>query len=423
MGDDKIQRETKDLEFKSQVSNTFLKTVSAYANYGTGTILFGVADDGQHLGLENAQEELLIIENKINNAIDPLPDFLLTLESDATISLEVQEGPYKPYTYKGKAYRRTDSSTVEVGRLELQRLILEGSHLSFEELPAPQQNLSFNYLEQELKEALGVQGINLDIMKTLELYSDAKGYNNAALLLADSNESVGIDIARFGESNSIIKERQDLSGASLLQQLHQAVSIYEREYTHEEVRESTRQRVERIPREAFREALANALIHRLWDVQAATKVSMFPDRIEISSPGGLPAGVSREDYLNGSLSLLRNPILGTVFFRLGYIEKFGTGITRIQQTYRASLNQPEFLISDSSVKIILPFVANRPQIGSTARRVLEVLLQADRPLPRAQVEQEAGLTTISANRALKELVDARAVERVGKGPATKYRAL
>ena len=70
------------------------------------------------------------------------------------------------------------------------------------------------------------------------------------------------------------------------------------------------------------------LIHRLWDVNASIKVSMLEDRIEISSPGGLPAGISEEEYLNGQVSILRNPIIGNVFFRLKYIEKFGTGIMR-----------------------------------------------------------------------------------------------
>ena len=56
---------------------------------------------------------------------------------------------------------------------------------------------------------------------------------------------------------------------------------------------------------------------------------MYENRIEISSPGGLPSELSEEEYLNGQISILRNPIIGNVFFRLKYIEKFGTGILRI----------------------------------------------------------------------------------------------
>lgn len=66
--------------------------------------------------------------------------------------------------------------------------------------------------------------------------------------------------------------------------------------------------------------LSNALVHRTWDVNAQIKISMFDDRVEITSPGGLPDGLSKEEYLAGQISILRNPIIAGVFFRLGLIE-------------------------------------------------------------------------------------------------------
>ena len=87
--------------------------------------------------------------------------------------------------------------------------------------------------------------------------------------------------------------------------------------------------LELVPREAFREAIANALVHRCWDVNASINVRMFPDRIEVTSPGGLPDGITEEMYLAGGPSVARNPILANVFFRLGHIERFRTGIPRI----------------------------------------------------------------------------------------------
>ena len=60
--------EDRKIEFKEIVSNTFLKTVSAFANYGTGKILFGVKDDGTAVGVKNLAEIRLDIENKILEA-------------------------------------------------------------------------------------------------------------------------------------------------------------------------------------------------------------------------------------------------------------------------------------------------------------------------------------------------------------------
>ena len=97
--------------------------------------------------------------------------------------------------------------------------------------------------------------------------------------------------------------------------------MFRKYYQYEKIEGAERKCIDKIPEKAFREAIANALIHRMWDIPASIKVSMYADRIEISSPGGLPAGISEEEYLNGQISILRNPIIGNVFFRLKYIEK------------------------------------------------------------------------------------------------------
>ena len=130
-------RESKYLEYKESVTNTFLKTVSAYANYGSGEIVFGIADDGQIIGIDDPEKTCLDIENRINDSVDPVPEYTLSINGKTSvITLRVMEGIHKPYLYKAKAYRRNDSATIPVDRLELSRLVLEGQNMSFEELPA-----------------------------------------------------------------------------------------------------------------------------------------------------------------------------------------------------------------------------------------------------------------------------------------------
>ena len=144
-------KETKSLEFKSEVTNTFLKTVSAYANYATGEILFGVRDDGTPCGINNPEKVCLDLENRINDSISPKPDFTLRINSqNNTIALKVSEGLDKPYLYKGKAYKRNDTSTIEVDRGELNRLTLLGTGKYYDELPAGNSELKFTILEKEL---------------------------------------------------------------------------------------------------------------------------------------------------------------------------------------------------------------------------------------------------------------------------------
>ena len=103
-------RETRIVEFKETITNTFLKTVSAFSNYDGGTILFGVDDDGIEVGVKNPVQACTDIENRINDSISPVPDYRLNInENTSVIVLTVEEGSNKPYFYKSKAYKRIDS--------------------------------------------------------------------------------------------------------------------------------------------------------------------------------------------------------------------------------------------------------------------------------------------------------------------------
>ena len=186
-------RETRILEFKETITNTFLKTVSAFSNYNGGTILFGVDDNGNVKGLLDVKQACLDIENKINDSISPQPNYTLEIQNnDQTIKLTVKSGLQKPYLYKSKAYKRNDTATIEVDTLEFSRLVLDGKNISFEELPCKDQELSFKILQCKLKENIYIETFNQDTLKTLNLYDNINGYNNVAGLLADKNHFSGI---------------------------------------------------------------------------------------------------------------------------------------------------------------------------------------------------------------------------------------
>jgi len=413
-------KETKKLEFKSDITNTFLKTVSAFANYEGGQIKFGVADDGKVIGLKDPVQSCLDIENKINDTIRPQPQYeLVVQESDKTVTLIVEAGRNKPYTYKSKAYRRNDTATIEVDELELTRLILQGKNINYEELPADNQELSFKILEKRAKQEIGIKSLNKDVLKTLNLYSDSDGYKQAAALLADENEFPGIDIARFGESISIILKRVTFEHESVLEELEKAVRIYRDYYQYEEIQGIERKKVEKIPEKAFRETIANALIHRTWDVNAHIRVMMFDDRIEISSPGGLPTGISEEEYLKGNVSILRNPILGNVFYRLHIVEILGTGIVRIREAYKYSDKKPVFEIFDNSIKVILPVIGNA-DLTEDEKVVYEVL---SKTMPKS-ISEITDMTPFGKSKVttlLKRLARKNYVSVTGNGRGTKYK--
>lgn len=304
-------------------------------------------------------------------------------------------------------------------RLEYGRLILEGQNQSYEELPSSMQELTFDRLEEELKKSLGITCLNKDILKTLELYSEKRGFNNAAALLADKNQFPGIDMIRFGSSIDEIMDRATFEHMSVLAQLSSCIEMFQTYYQYEKIEGVERKQIDKIPEKAFREAIANALVHRAWDVRASIKISMFEDRIEISSPGGLPAGIGREEYLNGQISVLRNPILGNVFFRLKYIEKFGTGIMRINRSYSNALEKPSYQIFENSIQVVLPVIASDEELSEKDKKILDIIRDKG-TVSRSEIEKLAGIGKDSTIRSLNLLLKKHIIEKTGAGRGVKY---
>ena len=415
-------RESRTLEYKESISSTFLKTVSAFANYGSGEIIFGIADDGKIIGIPDPKAACLDIENRINDSIDPVPEYTLSInEKTSVITLRVQEGLHKPYLYKAKAYRRHDSATIAADRLELARLILEGQNSSYEELPASDQSLlSFQILEEKLKTVLQIESFTKDTLKTLELYKEGSGFNKAGELLADRNGFPGIDAVRFGDSINIILDRETYEHTSILKQFDSALGMFRKYYEYEQIKGSARELISLIPEEAFREATANALVHRTWDVNSHINIAMFHDKIRITSPGGLPEGISEEEYMRGDISILRNPIIGNVFYRLHMIEKFGTGIRRINEAYQGSMTKPTFNITENAICIILPVLQEKSDLLPDEQKVYQLL--KNREMPSSAVVEATGFGKSKAVTILNRLVKNGYITVTGTGRGTKYKA-
>lgn len=413
-----MQKENKKLEYKEIISKTYLKTVSAFANYNDGEIIFGVTDDYKAIGIKDPNEECLNIENQINDSIKPRPDYTLKINDDKTISLYVKQGKSTPYKYNGKAYKRNDSSTVEVDEIDEKRLILSGMNISFEEMNEDEENLEFNYLSDNLIKVMDLSSFNLDTLKSLNLYNSKFGYNNAATLLADSNNFPGLDIAVFGNSINVFKKRISFAGESILKQYYDVLELFKSEYIVEKIEDGFRQKIELVPFDAFREAVANALVHRTWDIKANTKIEMHPDKIIISSPGGLVADMSKEDFIKGNYSYLRNPIIANVFRRLNIIEAFATGIKRINDAYKDAIVKPIYDVTSSAISVTLPLI-DQVNLSFNEKKVYDVMKE-NYSYSRLELEEISGFAKDTLIRILNTLVEKGIVEKSGKARATIY---
>lgn len=176
--------ESKVLEYKSTFTKNILKTVSAFANFHDGMIVIGITDDKTLVGVDNPEELRLNIENSINDNLQPCPYYEIStqiIESKTILVISVYKGDNTPYTVNNKAYKRSDTATVQVDKFLYQNLILAGRNKGFDGLISSVQELYFNYLESKMRKILGINSLSEDLLISLSLMENRK-YNNAAAL-------------------------------------------------------------------------------------------------------------------------------------------------------------------------------------------------------------------------------------------------
>lgn len=280
--------------------------------------------------------------------------------------------------------------------------------------------LNFSCFSRQFNTRLGIQPVFPDTFITLEIYSPEAGFTNDAALLPDDNPFPGIDIVRYGENLAQILERITPEKMSVLEMLEQAEAIFRRVYTYETVEGFSRILKERIPVSCFRELTANAVIHREWLINSRIKVEMYPDRLYVLSPGGLPEGLSRDEYLyDRHLSILRNRSLSLIFLKLGKIASLGTGVPMIRETYASSVPQPVFDVSESSFTTMLPAVDSAADL-TEEQKTLFRLIRDLQPVSSKTLLENSGFTRSTQTRLLNGLIEKQIVIRTGNGPATPY---
>ena len=196
--------------------------------------------------------------------------------------------------------------------------------------------------------------------------------------------------------------------------------FFNKSYQYEVIDSVRRRTVETIPETAFREAMANAIASRKWNINAHIRVAMFADRIEIFTPGGLPDGITRDDYMNRIVPLLRNPVLGSVFYRMHYLEQLGTGVRRIKKAYENNRRKPVFDISENAVQVILPVLGITDLTED--QETVYGLMKTGRKISSSSASQDTGFSKSKVTAILKQLAAKGYVQITGNGRGTKYEA-
>lgn len=412
--------EKRHTEYRLSVTSDFLKTVSAFANYGGGQIYFGVLKDGTICGIQNPVETAVNLEDQIRNNIVPVPVFRITIHEGDILLLDIQSGRQTPYCYQGKAYKRNNTSTMPVNADELSSLILKGRNQSVLDLPSKEQNLTFETFNRCFQDRFGLQTVFPDTFVTLELYSEKEGFNNAAALLSDQNPFPGIDIVMYGQNHSQIRSRKRLENQSVLDLLDGCIKEFESRYLYEEITLRGRVTQEKIPSEAFRELIASAFVHRDWQLPARIKIEMEEDAVSVTFPGFLPDEMTRQEYLtNLHIPVLRNKSLALIFLKLRKIEHLGSVLPMILEEYRKVLKKPEFIAEDNFLSVSLPVTEQSLPNSPEQQKVLD-LVRLMQPVSAGRLLKQTRFSRSTQLRILNHLMEQGLIRKAGNGRTTQY---
>ena len=422
--------ESESVELKAEVVDDICKEIIAFANTNGGTLYIGVEDDGTVTGVENPDRVTLQMNNKIRDSIKPDVTMFVHYETQLTdnrqiVAVTVQRGTDRPYYLAGKGLKpggvfvRSGTSSDPATDTAIRKMIKETDGDSFEAMRSLNQSLTFETAAAQFaKQNVSFSRAN---MKTLGLISPDGVYSNAALLLSDQCGSTVKAAVFSGPDKSTFQDRREFGG-SLFRQMDEL-------YAYLDLRNQTRATFEGLyrtdtrdyPEEALREALLNSLVHRDYSFSASTLVSIYSDRIEFVSVGGLPAGIELDDIMLG-LSLCRNPRLAAIFYRLKLIEAYGTGIPKIMNAYSDFAVKPKLEATNNAFKITLPNrnAGSVSPAGSSEERILQ-FIDAHGHAARSDVDALLGLSQTTSNRILRQMLADGLLCREGQGKNIRYR--
>ena len=354
---------------------SWLKTVSAFANGLGGTLIFGISDKDEIIGLDNYKKDSENISEIIKTKIEPLPKVTLKhylIEDKNIIILFVHSGKETPYYFTEgghqTAYIRLGNESIPAKNSDLINLILKGKNRSYDSLETniKKDNVSFTKLKSLYYLKTGNEFTDSDL-ESFGLVNKDSFLTNAGALLADEPiiKHSRIFCTRWNglDMTSGIEEAlndNEFEGSILL--LLQNAENFIKVNTKKKWKKGNESRIEMpdYPERAIQEVLVNAIIHRDYAVIGSEiHIDIYDDRIEIYSPGGMFDGsFIQEQNIMEISSLRRNPIIADLFNRIHLMERRGSGLKKIISSYQNAINytqekEVEFKSTQKDFKVIL----------------------------------------------------------------------
>ena len=371
---------------------SWLKSVSAFANGLGGSLFFGIDNDGIVKGLDDVQHVCEVISSKIRDYMDPLPEVEMIphdMGSLHILQLKVIAGYYTPYYYVGDGQRiafvRIGDESLPATAEQMVRLVLKGSNKTFDSLHTDYkaEDHSFTILANTFKKRTN-QEWDKKYLLSFGLVTNAGRLTNAGALFADDSPmwQSRLYCTRWDgkEKGDAINDAEFTGNVLML--LREAMNF---------VKSNTKRGWEKLPNgrknkpeyaeRAVLEAMVNHFIHRDYTVMGGeVHLDIFDDRLTVTSPGGMYNGMLIQDLdIKDVSSERRNPILANVMAQLDYMEKRGSGLTRIcnetkaLEGYKDEL-KPMFKSTPTQFQTIIFASSDTPNVGDSDGDVSETKL-------------------------------------------------
>lgn len=417
-------------EYKREYADDLAKTVVAFANTNGGTIYVGIDNDGHVTGLADINGTLEKVTHSIRDSIKPDITLLVEcqtqrIEGKPVLKIIVQKGAACPYYIASKGMCpegvsvRQGASTLPATEAAILQMIRDTDGDLYEDRRSLHQALTFGDAEQRF----AARGIPFDValQKALHLMNADGIYTNLGLLFSDQCTHT-VKLAIFeGTTKMVFKDRREFSG-SILKQVYDVFDFID----HHNGNRAEFEGLARIdsrdyPIEAVREALLNAIVHRDYAFGDSVLMSMFDDRMEFVSIGGLVKGISCADIMLG-ISVARNKHLANIMYRLALIEAYGTGIPKIMRSYQGMVMQPKLETTGNVFKVTLPNSHAERGSGPWSEQEKAVLtaLRQQQAFSRRDVEKTLRFSQSMAVKVLKGLVEKGILRVTGSGKRTVY---
>jgi ATP-dependent DNA helicase RecG len=364
------------LEYKESLSSSFARELVGFANTTGGKILLGVRDDGTVKGIADTNPLRALIQDIARNCDPPVK--ILLQRIGEVIVVTVRESESKPVQCSDGYFWRQGAVTQKLSRDEIRDLFRSEGAIRFDTSACTKFRYPQDFDREKYAAWLRLSGITgrpstEDVLVNIEAAerSGAKLlFRNAGVLFFAKNvrhffnQAYVTCLLAKGTDKVHILDRKDFA-SGIVADIEDSLRFIERNTrTAYRIEGLRREDVPEYPMKALREAITNAVMHRDWFIEGANVfVEIYTDRIEISSPGGLPKGMKFADL--GRKSIRRNALLADMLHRITFIEKAGTGIKRMREEARAQhCPAPTFEENGFFTAIFYPNPEVRAQAGA-----------------------------------------------------------